>query len=126
MPYPLYSGTMLRDLVIQVLLSAVWRFCVMHKLVGSMSRRGNAYANAAVESFFAGPKKEQVRRRTHRSLPEARADVFHYIEVFYNRKRRHERLGGMSPGKINIPFDCCFFWILASGWLGRIGLGSFL
>jgi putative transposase len=62
-----------------------------------MSRRGNAYDNAAMESFFASLKKERVRRRTYRTIAEARADVFDYVEVFYNRKRRHEHLGGMSP-----------------------------
>jgi putative transposase len=113
--------TMHRDLVVQALLSAVWRrrperkviihsdqgaqytsddwvrFCVEHNLVRSMSRRGNAYDNAAVESFFASLKKERVRRRTYRTIAEARADLFDYIEVFYNRKRRHEHLGGVSP-----------------------------
>jgi putative transposase len=113
--------TMHRDLVIQALLSAVWRrrpkhevlihsdqgsqyasddwirFCNEHNLKRSMSRRGNAYDNAAMESFFASLKKERVRRRTYRTIAEARADVFDYIEVFYNRKRRHEHLGGMSP-----------------------------
>jgi putative transposase len=113
--------TMHRDLVVQALLSAVWRrrperkviihsdqapniasddwirFCDEHDLVRSMSRRGNAYDNAAVESFFASLKKERVRRRTYRTIAEARADLFDYIEVFYNRKRRHEHLAGMSP-----------------------------
>lgn len=113
--------TMHRDLVIQALLSAVWRrrpkgqvlihsdqgslyasddwirFCDEHNLVRSMSRRGNAYDNVAMESFFASLNKERVRRRTYRTIVEARADVFDYIEVFYNRKRRLEHLGGMSP-----------------------------
>ena len=62
-----------------------------------MSRRGNACDNAVVGSFFASLKKERVRRRTYRTPAEARADVFDYIEVFYNRKRRHEHPGGMSP-----------------------------
>ena len=62
-----------------------------------MSRRGNAHDNAAMESFFASLKKERVRRQTYRTIAEARSDIFDYIEVFYNRKRRHEHLGGMSP-----------------------------
>ena len=62
-----------------------------------MSRRGNAYDNAAMESFFASLKKERVRRRTYRTVAEARTDVIDYIEVFYNRTRRHEHLGGLSP-----------------------------
>jgi putative transposase len=113
--------TMHRDLVVQALLSAVWRrrpqqdvlvhsdqgsqyisddwkrFCGDHHIIHSMSRRGNAYDNAAMESFFASLKKERVRRRTYRTIAEARTDVFDYVEVFYNRKRRHEHLGGMSP-----------------------------
>ena len=115
------QNTMHRDLVIQALLSALWRrrpereviihsdqgsqfssddwirFCKSHNLVRSMSRRGNAYDNAAVESFFASLKKERVRRRTYKTRAEARADIFDYIEVFYNRKRRHAHLGGLSP-----------------------------
>lgn len=58
-----------------------------------MSGRGYA----AMESFFASLKKERVRRRTYQTIAEARADVFDYVEVFYNRKRRHEHIGGMSP-----------------------------
>ncbi len=73
------------------------RFCDEHNLVRSMSRRGNAYDNVAMESFFASLKKERVRRRTYRAIAEARADVFDHIEMFYNRKRRHDHLGGISP-----------------------------
>lgn len=115
------QNTMHRDLVIQALLSALWRrrparevlihsdqgaqyssddwirFCDAHNLVRSMSRRGNPHDNAAVESFFASLKKERVRRRTYKTRAEARADIFDYIEVFYNRKRQHEHLGGLSP-----------------------------
>jgi putative transposase len=117
----LMQRTMHRDLVIQALLSALWRrrpereviihsdqgsqyvrddwirFCDAHNLVRSMSRCGNDYDNAAVESFFASLKKERVRRRANRTLAEARSDVFDYIEVFYNRRHRHEYLDGMSP-----------------------------
>jgi putative transposase len=62
-----------------------------------MSRRGNCFDNAVVESFFSSLKKERIRRRIYQSREEARADVFDYIEVFYNRVRRHSHLGHMSP-----------------------------
>ena len=73
------------------------QFCNEHNFTRSMSRRGNAYDNAAVASFFASLKKERVRRRTYRSTAEAWADVFDYIEAFHNRTRRHKHLGGMAP-----------------------------
>jgi putative transposase len=68
-----------------------------HGIRSSMSGRGNCYDNACVESFFATLKKERVYRRRYRSRAEARRDLFEYIEVFYNRKRRHSLLGGISP-----------------------------
>jgi len=63
----------------------------------SMSRRGNCWDNAPVESFFATLKRERVYHRRYRTRAEARADLFQYIEVWYNRKRRHSSLGYLSP-----------------------------
>jgi putative transposase len=63
----------------------------------SMSGRGNCYDNAVAESFFGLLKRERVNRTRYRTRDEARADVFDYIEVFYNRKRRHGYLGNISP-----------------------------
>ena len=63
----------------------------------SMSRNGNCYDNAVVESFFGVLKRERVNRTRYRTRDEARADIFDYIEVFYNRKPRHGYLGDISP-----------------------------
>ena len=63
----------------------------------SMSDKGSCYDNAVVESFFASLKRERTRRRKYRTRDEARADVFDYIECFYNRKRRHGYVGNISP-----------------------------
>ena len=63
----------------------------------SMSDKGSCYDNAVVESFFASLKRERTRRRNYRTRDEARADVFDYIERFYNRKRRHGYVGNISP-----------------------------
>ena len=63
----------------------------------SMSSTGNCYDNAVVESFFGVLKRERVIRVRYRNRDEARADLFEYIEVFYNRKRRHGYLGNISP-----------------------------
>ncbi len=63
----------------------------------SMSRKGNCYDNAVVESFFASLKRERVYQRNYRSRMEAQQDIFQYIEVWYNRKRRHSNLGYRSP-----------------------------
>ena len=63
----------------------------------SMSRSGNCWDNAAIESFFSSLKTERVARKTYRTRDQARADVFDYIERFYNLTRRHSTLGYLSP-----------------------------
>lgn len=68
-----------------------------HKMVTSMSRKGNCHDNAAMESFFATLKKELVDRQHYQNHAEARRDIFAYIEGFYNRRRRHSTLGYVSP-----------------------------
>ena len=68
-----------------------------HGIDCSMSARGSCYDNAVVESFFASLKRERTKRKTYQSREEARADVFDYIECFYNRKRRHGYLDYISP-----------------------------
>jgi putative transposase len=64
----------------------------------SMSGRGSCYDNAVVESFFASLKRERTRRKKYKTREQARADVFDYIERFYNRQRRHGYVGNISPG----------------------------
>ena len=66
-------------------------------IVCSMSRRGNCWDNAVVESFFATLKKEEVHREEYVTHEQAKASLFYYLEVFYNRKRRHSTLGYLSP-----------------------------
>ena len=109
------------DLVLQALLTAVWRrkpeqkvlihsdqrsqctsmdraaFLKHHGLEHSMSRRGDRYDNAVAERFFNLLKRERIRRRSYKSRAEARQDVFDYIEMFYNPKRKHVRNGMLSP-----------------------------
>ncbi len=63
----------------------------------SMSRSGNCWDNAAMESFFSTLKIERVNRHHYRTRDEARADVFDYIERFYNTRRRHSTIGYLSP-----------------------------
>jgi putative transposase len=65
----------------------------------SMSDKGSCYDNAVVESFFASLKRERINRRKYKTRDEARADVFDYIERFYNRIRRHGYVGNISPAK---------------------------
>lgn len=113
--------TLARELVIDALMMAVWRrkpthrivihsdqgtqygsddwlrFCKEHNFDLSMSRRGNCWDNAVAESFFGSLKKERVKKRIYKTRELARADLFDYIEVFYNRQRRHSHLGGVSP-----------------------------
>ena len=62
-----------------------------------MSRKGNCYDNAPVESFFASLKRELIPRCSFATREEARSAVFEWIAVWYNRKRRHSTLGYLSP-----------------------------
>ena len=62
-----------------------------------MSRRGNCHDNAVAESFFQLLKRERIRRRTYLTREAARQDVFDYIEMFYNPKRKHTNNGMLSP-----------------------------
>lgn len=68
-----------------------------HGITCSMSRKGNCYDNAPMESFFATLKKELVHHEQYQTRAEARASLFEYIEVFYNRIRRHSALNYQSP-----------------------------
>ena len=112
---------MTTDLALQALLAAVWRrkpkarvmihsdqgsqftsrewqvFLAQHNLEPSMSRRGNCHDNAVAESFFQLLKRERIRRRTYLTREAARQDVFDYIEMFYNPKRKHTNNGMLSP-----------------------------
>ena len=109
------------ELVLKALLMAVWRrnpsgpvivhsdqgsqysshdwqaFLAAHGLVASMSRRGNCYDNAVAESFFQLLKRERIRRKVYLDREEATRDVFNYIEMFYNPKRRHSHANDLSP-----------------------------
>jgi putative transposase len=78
----------------------LWR----HQMRQSMSRRANCWDNAVAESFFATLKKELVRDYTFDSREQARAELFEYIEVFYNRQRAHSLLGYETPQ----AFEDCF------------------
>ena len=68
-----------------------------HGLIASMSRKGNCWDNACAESFFGSLKQELVYHTHYATREEARKDIFNYIEVFYNRQRRHSTIGYMSP-----------------------------
>ncbi len=68
-----------------------------NKITCSMSRKGNCYDNAVMESFFATLKQERVYHQHYQSRQQAKQDLFEYIEVWYNRKRTHSTLGYMSP-----------------------------
>jgi transposase InsO family protein len=70
-----------------------------HGITTSMSRQGNCWDNACVESFFGTLKRELVYHRHYTTREDARQDIFEYIEVFYNRKRRHSTLGYDSPAE---------------------------
>ena len=115
------SASMTAQLVADALLMAVWRrgkpdallhhsdqgsqytseqfqrLMVDSGIVCSMSRSGNVWDNAAMESFFSSLKTERTARKIYRTRNEARADVFDYIERFYNAIRRHSTIGYLSP-----------------------------
>jgi putative transposase len=115
------SASMTAQLVADALLMAVWRrgkpkqllhhsdqgsqysseqfqrLMVDSGIVCSISRSGNVWDNAAMESFFSSLKTERTARKTYRTRNEAKADVFDYIERFYNGIRRHSTIGYISP-----------------------------
>ena len=125
---------MTSDLAIDALLMAVWRrkpkqevmihsdqgsqfssgdwqsFLKANNLLGSMSRRGNCHDNAVAESFFQLLKRERIRRKIYSTRQDARADVFDYIEMFYNPKRRHDFNNQLSP----VEFEKRYFQSLES------------
>jgi len=68
-----------------------------HGFIASMSRKGNCYDNAPMESFCGTLKQELTNHRRYRTRQEATQDIIEYIEVFYRRKRRQPRLGFLSP-----------------------------
>jgi len=70
-----------------------------HRMIGSMSRKGNCWDNAPMESFFATLKTELIYHERFITREEAKEKIFEYIEVFYNRKRRHSSLGSKSPAE---------------------------
>jgi transposase InsO family protein len=75
------------------------RLLTGYGLIPSMSRKGNCWDNACVESFFGTLKRELVYHRHYATRDEAKQDIFEYIEVFYNRQRRHSTLGYHSPAE---------------------------
>src|SRR4029079_16812087 len=76
-----------------------------HGIKQSMSRRGNCLDNAPMESFFASLKKEHVHHVRFRSRAEARAAVFEYVEIFYNRRRLHSGLGYRTPAEARADME---------------------
>jgi putative transposase len=74
-----------------------------HGAIASMSRKGNCWDNAGSESFFATLKKELIRGETFASKDAVERSIFEYIEVFYNRKRKHSFSSGLSPAE----FEAC-------------------
>ena len=115
------NARMTAELVIDALVMAIWRrgkpdallhhsdqgsqytseqfqnLLAEHDIACSMSRTGNVWDNAAMESFFSSLKTERTARKTYKTRDEARADVFDYIERFYNPRRRHSTIGYLSP-----------------------------
>lgn len=77
------------------------RLLESHGITCSMSRRGNCWDNAAMESFFSALKTELLSKKHYRTRDELRADVFYYIEKFYNARRRHSTIGNIS----SVRFD---------------------
>jgi transposase InsO family protein len=74
-------------------------------MVCSMSRKGNCWDNSPSESFFHTLKTEQVYHRKYRTREEARQDIFEYIEVFYNRQRRHSTINYHSPFEYELEYQ---------------------
>ena len=85
------------DRGVQYASRAFRRVLKAHGIEGSMSRKGDCWDNAVVESFFGSLKSERVHWRNYQSREEARADIVEYIGMFYNSRRLHSYLGYQSP-----------------------------
>ena len=77
-----------------------------HQLQCSMSRKGECLDNAVAESFFGSLKNELVYHEDYKTRAQARQSIFEYIEVFYNRKRRHAFLNYMTPVDYEKKYAC--------------------
>jgi putative transposase len=73
-----------------------------HGMICSMSRKGDCWDNAAMESFFGSLKTECTHHRRYHSRSEAKKDIFYYMEVFYNYERLHSTLGYRSPAQFEL------------------------
>jgi len=71
----------------------------------SMSRKGNCWDNAVMESFYSRLKVELIYAENYKEIEEAKAGIFEYIEIFYNRKRRHSAIGYVSPNEYEMKFE---------------------
>ncbi len=108
------STRITKELVLDALLMSIWRrrpageevlvhytghewsnLLKSHELEGSMSRRGNCHDNVVAESFFQLLKRERIKRKVYSTREQAKLDVFNYIEMFDNTKRRHGFNGGL-------------------------------
>ena len=76
-----------------------------HGMTASMSRRGDCHDNAVMESFFGTLKTELVHHERYATREQARRSIFEYVEVFYNRRRRHSAIGYVSPDQFEAAFN---------------------
>lgn len=74
-------------------------------LQASMSRKGNCYDNAPIESFWGTLKQERVHHRCYETRAQAIEAITEYIDIFYNRQRRHSKLGNLSPAAFAQPMQ---------------------
>jgi putative transposase len=91
-------------------------FLKAHNLKGGMSRRGNCHDNAVAKSFFQLLKRERVKRKIYATREDARRDIFDYIEMFYNPKRRHSQANDLSP----VQYEKEFFQRLQIFWAIKV------
>lgn len=107
--YPGVEGTIFHsDRGCQYTAAGFQNTLAIHGMRGSMSAPGCPYDNACVESFFAQLKKERIHRRHYKDLSEVEADLFDYIELFYNRKRIHSTLNYQTPIGYRFSNTCLF------------------
>jgi len=76
-----------------------------HRITGSMSRKGNCLDNAAMESFYHTLKTEHVYHHQYKTREDAKRSIFEYIEVFYNRQRRHSYLNYLTPNEFELRYE---------------------
>jgi transposase InsO family protein len=99
-----------------------WISFVGHEIRQSMSRKGDCWDNAPMESFFHSLKAELVMQCGYKTTDEARASLFDYMEMFYNRQRRHSTINYVAP--LALKHQQSLDWTVHHSWVASVSANT--